>query len=767
MKAIRAVVSGSRVRYTKDGYDLDLTYITSRLIAMGYPATGMEKTYRNDISEVATFLNSHHPKSYRVFNLSERKYDYTRFENRVSDCGFPDHHPPPLQLLFDIVNEMLAFTAQNPKNVVVVHCLAGKGRTGVVCSCFLLLTGVYGDIFKLDTDRELREIANFAIKDFWDARGQGVRYPSQALYIYYFIRVVRRLGKMPRQIPALRPARKLLLKSVVLYGIPDYEAGGCTPFLQVLPAPSQHYKPELLYNSAWHNPNFDTYAADPRGSIMFEINCVVQGDVLIRCFHANTMSILGRHVVQMFHITFHTDFFRKQCDVYRLPKLEVDEAHDNARFPLNFCLDCSFGPAEDENEDEDDAIVNEAVDEIVDLASNASTIVAEPRRRVTVSHEPRQRSPVRAPVVSPVAGPTRGWLFKQGGFVRNWKKRWFVARDGQLTYYTNVSDPTPLGVVDLRNVHVDVCQAEETTAKNQRLHFFKLVPKHRDQRVWFFGAESEQEMIKWVRALAKEACRGMPGFPNDRRNTVAHIDSVGALQRNNTFAGYRHSDPLVHEPCLALRRNSSSTAVDMLGSNKAMRGSLGPVGFWRNPATSTSAGESSKVAHVPGRDSSRGSPYDLDDLNDVVSAENLVRSGNVPSFIRSKPLKSSTSISDKDRMTVLNEVADEFHLGVYIYTADELEAAARMQKHINTAIMDISSGPRPRPRTIRERLEQARLGGEREFIEQVLTEIVVLHFPTLVDAMECNPLQFIELILGTEIQSITESMSVKQKVMVL
>jgi hypothetical protein len=100
----------------------------------------------------------------------------------------------------------------------------------------------------------------------------------------------------------------------VLNGIPEYDApprGGCTPFLQVLPAPSLHDKPALLYNSSWQNPNFETYAPDPSGSIVFETNCVIQGDILIRGFHANSFSMLGRHVVQMFHVTFNTDFFRK------------------------------------------------------------------------------------------------------------------------------------------------------------------------------------------------------------------------------------------------------------------------------------------------------------------------------------------------------------------------------------------------------------------------------------------------------------------------
>jgi len=31
-----------------------------------------------------------------IFNLSERKYDYTKFHDNVLEFGWPDHHSPPL-----------------------------------------------------------------------------------------------------------------------------------------------------------------------------------------------------------------------------------------------------------------------------------------------------------------------------------------------------------------------------------------------------------------------------------------------------------------------------------------------------------------------------------------------------------------------------------------------------------------------------------------------------------------------------------------------
>jgi len=49
---IRTMVSGKRNRYTQDGFNLDLTYITPRIIAASYPASGIECTFRNKMTDV-------------------------------------------------------------------------------------------------------------------------------------------------------------------------------------------------------------------------------------------------------------------------------------------------------------------------------------------------------------------------------------------------------------------------------------------------------------------------------------------------------------------------------------------------------------------------------------------------------------------------------------------------------------------------------------------------------------------------------------------
>ena len=88
-------MSGKARRFIHDGFDLDLTYIANRIIAMGFPSSSMEAMYRNSIDDVARFLDTRHNKKYMVYNLcSEASYDSSKFNHYVVRFPFDDHNCP-------------------------------------------------------------------------------------------------------------------------------------------------------------------------------------------------------------------------------------------------------------------------------------------------------------------------------------------------------------------------------------------------------------------------------------------------------------------------------------------------------------------------------------------------------------------------------------------------------------------------------------------------------------------------------------------------
>ena len=76
MDWIRSKVSGKRKRFKDEDFNLDISYITPRVLAMSFPASGLESWYRNKIGKVAQFLESKHEGCHKIYNLSNREYNY-------------------------------------------------------------------------------------------------------------------------------------------------------------------------------------------------------------------------------------------------------------------------------------------------------------------------------------------------------------------------------------------------------------------------------------------------------------------------------------------------------------------------------------------------------------------------------------------------------------------------------------------------------------------------------------------------------------------
>ena len=175
----KRLVSKKKRRIQTPYYDLDMAYITERVIGMGFPATGCETFYRNSLVDLKAYLDRYHGE-YKIYNLcieKERIYPKHFWINKkVGLFPFNDHAPCPIKLILDFCIDICLYLTVNPKGVAAIHCKAGKGRTGVMIVCYLIFSGLCQT-----TDEALTHYASQRTLN-----NKGVTIPSQIRYIKYF-----------------------------------------------------------------------------------------------------------------------------------------------------------------------------------------------------------------------------------------------------------------------------------------------------------------------------------------------------------------------------------------------------------------------------------------------------------------------------------------------------------------------------------------------------------------------------------------------------
>ena len=175
----KRLVSKKKRRLQTPFHDLDLCYITQRVIGMGFPATGCEKFYRNALEDTMNFLDRYH-QDYKIYNLCIEKgriYPRTYFPNKlVGLFPFNDHSPCPCKLILDFCVDISLFLTTHPRGVAAIHCKAGKGRTGVMIVCYLIFSGLCQN-----SDEALTHYASQRTSN-----RKGVTIASQIRYIKYF-----------------------------------------------------------------------------------------------------------------------------------------------------------------------------------------------------------------------------------------------------------------------------------------------------------------------------------------------------------------------------------------------------------------------------------------------------------------------------------------------------------------------------------------------------------------------------------------------------
>ncbi|KAB8257098.1 protein-tyrosine phosphatase-like protein [Aspergillus pseudonomiae] len=193
---LRQIVAGPRLQHPEAG--LDLCYVTDNLIATSGPSPSYPKrAYRNPLDDLVKYLDSKHGEDWCVFEFRAEGTGYPdkAVYGRIHHYPFPDHHPPPFALIPSLMGSMYnwlhgkdsqAEAQEERKRVAVVHCKAGKGRSGTVACSYLMAHEGWKmeDALQRFTERRMRS-----------GFGPGVSIPSQLRWVGYVDRWVNQMGK--------------------------------------------------------------------------------------------------------------------------------------------------------------------------------------------------------------------------------------------------------------------------------------------------------------------------------------------------------------------------------------------------------------------------------------------------------------------------------------------------------------------------------------------------------------------------------------------
>jgi hypothetical protein len=331
--------------------DAEVVYITDRIVTLSHPymqsTTDGDITANRKLAAVGHLLQLRHGGRYMVWNISEVEYDTSVLDDQVLVYKFPGSPSPPLGLLLKLLMSLESWLKADERNVAVIHCLTGRGRTSTVLAAFLCWTGEAGFT---DVNMALEYIAQCKRISV-----QSLTIPSQVRYASYFANMLD--GVRPSQPP-------LLLKRIIMSEAPKFgkrlanaassgdlsseenapppprEAlSGCAPYLQLFKAGNLVFTTAASVNYAQTKDDLP-FCSTSDGPVSFLVETVLQGDVLLRCRH---LTKSGQRV-SMFRAAFHTGYVPPK--VLRLTKVQLDGACGDKRFADDFFLDLIFEPCD-------------------------------------------------------------------------------------------------------------------------------------------------------------------------------------------------------------------------------------------------------------------------------------------------------------------------------------------------------------------------------------------------------------------------------------
>merc|ERR1712100_941280 len=104
-----------------------------------------------------------------------------------------------------------------------------------------------------------------------------------------------------------------------------------------------------------------------------------------------------------------------------------------------------------------------------------------------------------------------GWLMKQGEYIKTWRRRWFILKQGKIFWFkTEEVGPSsiPRGVVDISRC-LSIKGAEDVI---NRAHAFELSTH---SETMFFIADSDKEKEEWISSVGRAIVRQSKSVVDD------------------------------------------------------------------------------------------------------------------------------------------------------------------------------------------------------------------------------------------------------------
>ncbi|KAF2308883.1 hypothetical protein GH714_022722 [Hevea brasiliensis] len=322
---------------------VDRVYVFDSCFSTEVLPEGMYQIYLHEI--VAELHEEFPDSSFLAFNFreGEKRSQFAEIlcQYDVTVMDYPRQYEGCPLLPLSLIQHFLRvcetwLSIGNHQNIILFHCERG----GWPLLAFLLASFLIFNKLHTGERRTLEIVHREAPKGFLQLLSPLNPFPSQLRYLQY----VARRNITPEWPP---PERALSLDCVIIRAIPSFDSeNGCRPIIRIF-GRNFHTKrglsTHMLFSmSKKKKATLRHYRQAECDVIKIDIQCMVQGDVVLECVHQD---LDPEREVMMFRVMFNTAFIRSNILILNSENLDI-LWDSKERYPKGFRAEVLFGEAE-------------------------------------------------------------------------------------------------------------------------------------------------------------------------------------------------------------------------------------------------------------------------------------------------------------------------------------------------------------------------------------------------------------------------------------